>query len=312
MLATDGTPEGYREPMDIAITGSSGLIGTALTSSLEADGHRVVPVVRRAGAGDAIRWDPAAGTIDADGFAGLDAVVHLAGEGIASGPWTTAQRRRIAESRRAGTELLAGALAGLDRPPAVLLSGSAIGYYGDRGAEVLTEAAHPGDDFLAGVCIAWEGATAAAEAAGIRVAHLRTGIVLDRRGGALGKQLPIFKLGLGGKAGRGDQWMSWITLDDEVRAIRFALDADVRGPLNLTAPSPATNAEFTRALGRAVHRPTFLTIPRLVQRVPFGIGDLVGSLLFSSARVEPRALLDAGFAFEHAQLDDALEAVLRA
>jgi uncharacterized protein (TIGR01777 family) len=297
--------------MDVAITGSSGLIGTALARSLVADGHRAIPIVRREGSADTIRWDPAAGTIDATGLEGLDAVVHLAGEGIASGPWTAAQRRRISESRRAGTELLAGALAGLSRPPATLLSGSAIGYYGDRADEVLTEGAHPGGDFLAGVCIAWEGATAAAEEAGVRVAHLRTGIVLDRSGGALGKQLPLFKLGLGGRAGRGDQWMSWITLDDEVRAIRFALDhPELRGAVNLTAPAPVTNREFTAALGRAVHRPTFLTIPRLARHAPFGIGDLVESLLFTSARVEPHALTTAGFEFDHEQIDDALAAVL--
>jgi len=298
--------------MDIAITGSSGLIGTALTRSLEGDGHRVVPVVRGEGRRPgAVRWDPTGGTIDAAGLEGVDAVVHLAGEGVASGPWTTAQRRRIAESRQAGTTLLAQTLAGLDRPPAVLVSGSAIGYYGDRGDAVLAEGDAPGDDFLASVCIAWEAATAPAEAAGIRVAHLRTGIVLDRRGGALAKQLPIFRLGLGGKAGTGRQWMSWITLDDEVRAIRFALETpEVHGPLNLTAPRPVTNGEFTRALAGALHRPAVLTIPRLVQRAPFGVGDLVGSLLFTSARVEPRALLDAGFTFEHPDLDEALAAVL--
>jgi uncharacterized protein (TIGR01777 family) len=298
--------------MDIAITGSSGLIGTALATSLRADGHRVIPVVRSTSGGDdVVRWDPSAGTIDAAALEGLDAVVHLAGEGIASGPWTTAQRQRIHDSRSKGTALLASAIAGLASPPTALVSGSAIGFYGDRGAEELTEASSSGDDFLADVCIAWEGATAPAADAGVRVAHLRTGIVLDRRGGALGKQLPIFKLGLGGRAGRGTQWMSWITLDDEVRAIRWAIDHDdVRGPVNLTAPAPVTNAEFTRALGAALHRPTFLTIPRAVRHAPFGIGDLVGSLLFSSARVLPQALQTSGFEFSHPTLDEALPAVL--
>lgn len=296
--------------MEIAITGASGFIGTALVRSLEADGHTVIPVVRRASAGRAIRWDPAAGTIDAAALEGLDAVVHLAGEGIASGRWTEAQRARIRDSRSQGTRVLATALAGLEGPPPVLVSGSAIGIYGDRGDEVLTESSTPGSDFLAEVCTAWEAATAPAEAAGIRVAHLRTGIVLDPEGGALAKQLPIFRLGLGGRAGRGDQWMSWITLADEVRAIRFAIDHDVAGPLDLTAPAPATNRDFTAALGRALHRPTFLTIPSLVRHAPLGIGDLVGSLLFSSARVLPAKLEAAGFEFAHPDLDGALEAIL--
>lgn len=299
--------------MDIAITGSSGLIGRALAASLRTDGHRVVAVVRAAGRPDTVRWDPVAGTIDAGGLEGLDAVVHLAGQGIAAGPWTAKQRRRIHDSRQQGTTLLARTLAGLGQRPATLVSASAIGYYGDRGSEVLEERSAAGTDFLAGICTAWEAATQPAEEAGIRVAHVRTGIVLDAQGGALGKQLPLFKLGLGGRAGRGHQWMSWITLHDEVRAIRFALEeTSVTGPLNLTAPNPVTNAEFTKALGAAVHRPTFLTIPRLVRHAPLGIGDLVGSLLFTSARVEPRALLAAGFAFDQPSLPAALEAVLSA
>jgi hypothetical protein len=299
--------------MDIAITGSSGLIGSALAAALRRDGNRVVSVSRSADGPAALRWDPAAGTIDTAGFEGLDAVVHLAGEGIASGPWTTAQRHRIRASREDGTRLLATTLAALDRPPATLISGSAIGYYGNRDSEVLTEASAPGDDFLAEVCQAWEGATAAASAAGIRTVHLRTGIVLDAHGGALAKQLPIFKLGLGAKAGSGAQWMSWITLHDEVRAIRFALDhPEVAGPLNLTAPAPVTNAVFTDTVGDALHRPTFLTIPRLATKTPFGIGGLVESLLFSSARVSPEALVAAGFTFDHPELAGALDAVLAA
>jgi uncharacterized protein (TIGR01777 family) len=298
--------------MDIAITGARGLIGTALSTSLQHDGHRVVRLVRSGATGsDAVAWDPAAGTIDASGLEGLDAVVHLAGEGIASRPWSDAQRRRILESRQAGTTLLAEALAGLERPPAVLLSGSAIGIYGDRGDEVLTEASAAGDDFLADVCLRWEGATAAAEAAGIRTVHLRTGIVLDAGGGALGKQLPAFKMGLGAKAGRGTQWFSWISLDDEVAAIRHLLTADtVRGPVNLTAPAPVTNAEFTDALGEALHRPTFLTLPKALRHLPFGVGPLVESLLFTSARVLPRSLEASGFTFAHPELAGALPEVL--
>lgn len=294
--------------MDIAITGSSGLIGSALSRSLTDDGHRVVPVVRSAATPDAVTWDIEAGTIDAGGLEGLDAVVHLAGEPIAGGPWTAAQRARIRDSRSRGTQLLAEALAGLQRPPSVLVSGSAIGYYGDGGDQPLPETSPPGDDFLAGVCRAWEAAAEPAASAGIRVATIRTGIVLDPSGGALAKQLPIFKLGLGGKAGRGDQWMPWITLDDEVRAIRFAIDTDdLVGPVNLVAPNPVTNAAFTEALGDALGRPTFLRIPRLATHAPLGVGDLVGSLLFTSARVVPEALLAAGFEFGDPELGPALE-----
>ena len=298
--------------MDIAITGARGLIGTALSRSLQADGHRVVRLVRGGTSGpDAVAWDPEAATIDAPALEGLDAVVHLAGEGIASRPWSDAQRRRIRDSREAGTTLLAGTLAGLDRPPAVLVSGSAIGVYGDRGDEVLTESSAPGDDFLADVCRRWEAATAPAEAAGIRTAHIRTGIVLDPHGGALGKQLPAFKLGLGAKAGRGTQWFSWITLHDEVAAIRHLLTAEgVSGPVNLTAPNPVTNAEFTDALGEALHRPTFLTLPRALRHLPLGVGPLVESLLFTSDRVLPRALEASGFTFTHPDLAGALPAVL--
>jgi len=297
--------------MDIAITGSSGLIGQALTTSLRTDGHHVIPIVRSGTGTGSLRWDPEAGTIDAAGLEGVDGVVHLAGEGIASGPWSDAQRDRIRSSRERGTQLLATTLSGLDRPPSVLVSGSAIGYYGDRGDEVLTEGSRPGDDFLADVCVAWEGSTAPAEAAGIRTVHIRTGIVLDAHGGALAKQLPAFKLGLGAKAGDGRQWMSWITLHDEVRAIRFALEEPgLAGAVNLAAPGPVTNAAFTDAVGDALHRPTFLTIPRFARKAPFGIGPLVESLLLVSQRVEPAALQAAGFAFDHPDLGTALDAVL--
>ncbi|MCU1372663.1 MAG: NAD-dependent epimerase/dehydratase [Ilumatobacteraceae bacterium] len=297
--------------MDIAITGSTGFIGRALAASLRSDGHRVVPVVRSGSEPGSVRWDPTTGAIEPGGLEGLDGVVHLAGEGIASGPWTDKQRERIRASREQGTRLLARTLAGLERPPSVLISGSAIGFYGDRGDEVLTEASAPGDDFLAHVCLDWEGATAPAEEAGIRTVHIRTGIVLDAKGGALAKQLPAFKLGAGAKAGNGSQWMSWITLQDEVRAIRFALEqAAVAGPVNLTAPQPVTNAQFTDAVGEALHRPTFLTIPGFARKAPFGIGGLVESLLFSSARVTPNALQEAGFAFDHPDLGPALAAVL--
>ena len=297
--------------MDVAVTGSHGLIGSALITSLQSDGHRVIPIVRGTPTANTVAWDPESGTIDAAGLEGLDAVVHLAGEGIASRPWTTKQKRRIHDSRTMGTKLLCDTLAGLHQPPATLISGSAMGYYGNRGNEILTEGTTPGSDFLADVCTAWEGATRSAEDAGIRTVHIRTSIVLDRRGGALAAQLPIFRLGLGGRAGKGQQWMSWITLDDEVSAIRHLLDhGDVSGPVNLGSPNPVTNADFTRALGDALHRPTLLVIPRFVRAVPFGVGDLVESLLFSSARMQPDVLLGTGFSFSEPTIEGALAKVL--
>lgn len=298
--------------MRIAVTGSRGLIGSALVRSLEGDGHQVARLVRPgadAGPGD-VRWDIAAGTIDGEALEGVDGVVHLAGEGIAAGRWTDEHKRRVRESRTKGTALLSEALAALDRTPSVLLSGSAIGFYGDRGDEELTEASPPGEGFLPELCQAWEAATGMAEAAGIRVAHLRTGIVLSPDGGALAKQLLPFKLGLGGRAGRGVQWLPWITLDDHVRAVRFLLEADVRGPVDLTAPHPVTNATFTRTLGRVLGRPTVLPIPRIVTELPAGIGPLAENLLFSSARVLPAVLDRAGFAFTQPELEPALRHLL--
>lgn len=298
--------------MDVVVSGARGLIGSALRSALERDGHRVIPLVRPGSPADGIHWDPDEGTIDAAALEGIDAVVHLAGEGVASHRWTDEHKRRVRESRTKGTTLLAGALAGLQRKPNVFLSGSAVGYYGDRGLTELTEDSGPGADFLSEVCQAWEAATQAAETAGIRTVHLRTGIVLSTEGGALKTQLPVFRFGLGGQAGSGNQWLSWITMADEIGAIRFLLDHDdVRGPVNLTAPAPCTNAEFTKALGRAVGRPTVVRIPHFVTKAPLGIGDLAESLLFSSARVLPTALLAAGYPFQHTQLDEALDAVLR-
>ncbi len=297
--------------MDVAITGSHGLIGKALAASLEADGHSVRPVVRSGGGAGAVTWDLDAGRIDAAGLEGVHAVVHLAGEGIASARWTEEQKRRIHDSRTQGTTLLSGAIAGLDQKPKALVSGSAIGIYGsDRGDHVLTETSGLGHDFLAGVCKDWEASTALAEEAGIRVAHLRSGVVLSGKGGALATQLPIFKLGLGGPAGSGRQWLSWVSLDDEVAAIRFLIDHDVSGPVNVAAPAAVTNAEFTKALGRALRRPTFLRIPRLVAKAPMGIGDLAGSLLFASQRVAPAVLEANGFRFSHPDLDGALQTVI--
>jgi uncharacterized protein (TIGR01777 family) len=297
--------------MRFAITGSSGFLGGALVRSLQRDDHQVVRVVRRATAApDEVRWDVDAGTIDAAGLEGVDGVVHLAGAGIASARFTDAHKREVRESRTRGTALLADALAGLDRRPSVLLSGSAIGYYGDRGDEELTEQSPPGEGFLPELCVDWEAATGPAGAAGIRVAHLRTGIVLSPDGGALAKQLLPFKLGLGGPAGRGDQWLPWITLADHVAAMRFLLEADVSGPVDLTAPHPVTSKEFATTLGKVLGRPAVLPIPRLVTKLPLGIGPLAENLLFTSAKVRPQVLLDAGFAFGHERLEPALRAVL--
>lgn len=296
--------------MHIAVTGSSGLIGTPLVASLERDGHRVTRVVRRSDPPPgSIAWDIDAGTIDRAGLEGLDAVVHLAGEGIGEKRWNPEQKRRIRESRTRGTALLAEALADLERPPAVLLSGSGVHYYGSRGDDVLTEASPPGEGFLPEVVQAWEAATAPAEAAGIRTAHLRTGVVQTPAGGALAKTLPIFRLGLGGRMGSGRQWWSWISRTDEVRAIRFLLEADVSGPVNLTAPAPVTNAEYTKVLGKVLGRPTLLPIPSFGPKLVVG-SELASTLLFDSIRAEPRALVDAGFAFEHPDLESALRAEL--
>jgi uncharacterized protein (TIGR01777 family) len=299
--------------MDVAVTGSHGLIGTALLPRLRADGHRVVRLVRGQPEGsDDVRWDPAAATIDAAGLEGVDAVVHLAGAGIGDKKWTPARKQLILASRTQGTSLLARTLAGLDRSPRVLLSGSAVGYYGSTmGAEEHTETSPPGDDFAAHVCQAWEAATAPAEEAGIRVVHLRTGIVLSTRGGTLGRLLLPFKLGLGGRIGSGQQYLSWIALDDHVAALQHLLAAEgIAGPVNVTAPNPVTNAEFTRALGAALHRPTVLPTPLLPLKLLYG-AELV-EVITKGQRVFPRVLERSGYDFAHAHVDDALRAVLAA
>ena len=295
--------------MDVAITGASGLIGRALTDHLTGAGHRVLRLVRSGDQPDTARWDPEAGTIDAEALEGIDAVVHLAGEGIGEKRWTPEQKARIRSSRVSGTTLVATTLASLRRPPTAFLSGSAIGWYGDTGDRAVDESAPAGTDFLATLCVDWEAATAVAEAAGIRTVHLRTGIVLSPDGGALGRQLPFFRLGLGGKVGSGRQYQSWISLLDEVRAITWLLGSDVAGPVNLTAPHPVTNAEFTKALGRAVHRPTTV-LPIAGPRLLLG-RELADALLLTSQRVLPAALSAAGFEFVHPALDGALGDLLR-
>lgn len=295
--------------MRVAITGSSGLIGTALVEALEARGDATLRIVRTEGGG--VRWDPERGTIDAAALEGVDAVVHLAGEGIGEKRWTPDQKRRIRESRVAGTTLLATALAGLDRRPSVFVSSSAIGWYGNRGDETLTEDSGPPspDEFLAEVCRAWESATTPAEAAGIRTAHVRTGIVLSRSGGALARMLTPFKLGLGGRIGSGRQYMSWIALGDEVGAILHTIDtAELRGPVNATAPNPVTNAEFTKTLGRVLKRPTLLPTPLAPLKAVYG-KELVQHLLLDGQRVLPSRLEATGYRFEHPTLESALRAL---
>jgi uncharacterized protein (TIGR01777 family) len=296
--------------MRIAVSGSSGLIGSALVDRLRASGHDVLRLVRSGPSGeDRIAWSPADGTIDAEGLEGVDAVVHLAGAGIADKRWSDQRKQLILESRTTSTELLARTLAGLDAPPAVFVSSSAIGIYGDRGDEELTEASEIGEGFLADVCRAWEAAADPAREAGIRVVHPRTGLVLSTEGGALAKQLPLFKAGLGGKLGSGDQWWSWISMADEVGALAWLLDADVDGPVNLTGPAPVTNAEFTDVLGDVLGRPTFMPIPRFGPKLLLG-GELAEELLYTSARVQPSRLEQAGYTFAHPTLEDALRAEL--
>jgi uncharacterized protein len=296
--------------MRVAITGSTGLIGEALVASLARDGHRVHRVTRsRAKAGpDDVVWDPMGGRVDTANLEGVDAVVHLAGEPIGDARWSDATKRAIHESRRTGTRALAEALAGLDVRPAVLVSGSAVGIYGSRGDEVLDESSALGDDFLARVCIDWETAAVPAAEAGIRVVHPRTGVVIAQDGPLIDKiELP-FKLGVGGKVGSGKQYVPWIALEDEIRALRFLIDEPISGPVNLTAPAPVTNAELTRALGAVMRRPTVFPIPPIAIRALYG--EMGVTLATSSQRAVPRVLLDAGFEFVHADLTSALRVAL--
>jgi uncharacterized protein (TIGR01777 family) len=297
--------------VDVAISGASGLIGSALSAALRADGNRVLRLVRGGVTGDdTIGWDPDAGRIDAPALEGVDAVVHLAGEGIGEHRWSDEQKRKIRESRVRGTATLAGAIASRERKPAVFVSASAIGYYGNRRDEELTEQSAPGTDYLAQVCVQWEAETQAAADAGVRTVITRTGIVLDARGGALARMLVPFKLGLGGKQGKGTQWMSWIALVDAIGAIRHAIDGEsVRGPVNVVGPNPVTNAEFARMLGSALHRPAVLPTPLLPLKVRFG-DELVESLLLFSQRVVPAQLQATGYRFTCSSLDAAFGAVL--
>ena len=296
--------------MRVAITGSNGLIGRALIDSLTADGHEIVRIVRdssQAGEQDAV-WDVKNRTIGADKLEGVDAVVHLAGEPIGDSRWSDRTKREIHHSRLYGTKLIAETLAGLQAPPKVFLSGSAVGFYGDRGSQVLTEDADPGEGFLADVCRDWEAAAQPAVDAGIRTAWLRTGVTIAEGGPLIDKiELP-FKLGVGGKVGGGRQYVPWIALEDHLRAMRFLLESEVDGPVNLTAPEPVTNAELTKALGKALNRPTILPIPTFAVTLLYG--EMGRVLATSSQRAVPQRLLDEGFEFTQTDLTEALTVAL--
>ncbi len=297
--------------MRIVISGASGLIGTALRRQLAGEGHDVVQLVRRSPDTGQVRWDPASGALDQATLAGADAVVNLSGAGIGDKRLTEERKRLILESRVDSTSLLARTMAAMDTPPAVFLSASAIGFYGDRDDAALDETSPSGsaDDFLVQVVEAWEGATAPAAAAGIRTVLMRTGIVIDKDEGAVGKMLLPFKLGIGGRLGSGDQWWSWIALQDVVRAICHLLTSTLSGPVNLTAPNPVTNKAFTAALGEVLKRPTVLPVPKFALSALLG-SDLADALVFTSAKVLPKRLLDDGFVFEYPELAPALAAAL--
>lgn len=294
--------------MNVLISGATGLIGSALIPELEAGGHRITRLTRSPKTDYDVGWDPEAGTIDGD-LEGTEAVVHLAGESIAQGRWNDQKKKRIVDSRVKGTRLLAEKMAALRTPPKVMVSTSAVGYYGDRGDEVLTEESAPGTGFLPGVCREWEAAAEPARQAGIRVVHPRLGVVLSPEGGALGTTLPIFKLGGGGKIGKGDQWVSWIALDDVVGSIVHAVTEEtVEGPVNVGAPNPMTNAGYTKVLGRVLGRPTVLPLPASAARLM--LGEVADALLLASQRMEPAKLKATGYVFRYPQLEGALRHLL--
>jgi uncharacterized protein len=319
--------------MRVAVTGSSGFIGAALCARLAASGHEVTRLVRTPGRpGEqlsspdrtvrdravpdrtvpdrTVGWDPGAGTIARQGLDGLDAIVNLAGAGIGDRRWSPARKQLLLDSRTRSTALIARTLAELDNPPRVLVNASAIGFYGDRGEDDITEQSGPGSDFLAMVCQLWEAAAAPAVNGGVRVAFARSGMVLAPDGGAMAKLLPLFRLGLGGRLGTGSQWWSWISLDDEVEALVWLLEHDVAGPINLTSPNPVTNEGFTTTLARILARPARLTVPRCGPRLLLG-SELADSLLFTSARVRPAVLEAQGYEFKDPQLDAAVRRMLR-
>ncbi|HSJ44895.1 MAG TPA: TIGR01777 family oxidoreductase [Euzebyales bacterium] len=305
--------------MHVAITGASGLLGSALSQALRDDGHRVTGITRSEPGPNEIRWSPALQRLDPADLRGVDAVVNLAGEkigftswtprAIIDARWTPRTRREILSSRVQGTTLLAETISTMDDGPRVMVSVSAIGYYGDRGDETLTEASRPGDLFLSDVCRAWEASADAARAAGLRVVHPRIGIVQTPRDGALQRSLPLFRLGLGGPFGSGRQWWSWVMLDDVVGILRHAVtNDDISGPINATAPHPVTNREWTRTLGRVLGRPAVLPVPRFGPKLV--LGEMVDELVYVSARVLPEATLASGYAFRFPDLDAGLRSVL--
>lgn len=297
--------------MEIAVTGSSGLIGSVLMPTLAAAGHRPIAVVRReprAGA-DEIRWMPDKGEIDAAALDGVDAVINLAGAGIGDKRWSDAYKELLIASRVDGTALLVSTFAAMNKAPSVFLSGSAIGYYGDRGDTELTEADGPGDGFMPELVTKWEAAAAPAADAGIRTVMLRTGVVMTPAGGALSRLLPLFKLGLGGRFGSGRQYMSWISIDDHIAAMMHLLSADVSGPANLVAPNPVTNSELTSALGRVLGRPTLFPVPSFGPKLVVG-SELAEALLFESQRLSPTVLAGSGYGFQHPEIEAAFRALL--
>ncbi len=297
--------------MKILVSGSTGFVGSALCTVLQGRRHQIVPLVRGSADvdGASVRWDPLTGTLDHEQLEGIDAVVHLAGENVASGRWNTARRERIRASRVEGTKLLAAGLGQLERPPVVAVCASAIGYYGSRADEVMTEESAPGSGFLADVAQEWEQATMPMRDKGIRVVNMRIGVVLSPVGAALERMLPPFRLGLGGRIGDGRQYMSWITLEDVIDAIAVALDNEsLSGPVNTVSPGHVTNRQFTRALGRAVRRPTLLPMPAWLVRL--AMGEMGEDLLLSSTRVEPVRLRQAGYQFHHPTIESAFEHML--
>ena len=295
--------------MKIVVSGASGLIGTQLVAKLSSSGHEVVRLVRRSPKSGEIQWNPKSGTLDAAALEGTDAVIHLSGAGIGDKRWTDGYRKEILDSRTATTALLATTMASLSRKPSVFLSGSAIGIYGARNDEHLTEVSTHGTGFLAEVCEQWEAAAKPAVDAGIRTVYLRTGIVLSPKGGALKKLLPLFKLGVGGKFGNGKQWQSWISIDDEIGAIEHLLTANVSGAVNLTAPNPVTNAEFTKVLASVLKRPAIVPVPTFAPKILLG-GELADALLFTGQRVIPAALNASGYMFKHTTIESAFRSLL--
>ncbi|WP_282702255.1 TIGR01777 family oxidoreductase [Streptomyces sp. CC219B] len=293
----------------VAVAGASGLIGSALVRSLTADGQEVVRLVRRAPRSkDEVRWDPEGGHVDAAGLAGCEAVVNLAGAGVGSRRWTDAYKARIRSSRVRGTAALAEAVASLPEPPRVFVNGSAIGYYGETGDRIVDEDAPAGSGFLPEVCVAWEGAAAPVREAGVRTVFVRTGLVVAREGGAWGRLFPLFRAGLGGRLGDGRQYWSFVSLHDEVAAVRHLMETDgLSGPFNVTAPNPLTNREITAAMGRVLHRPTPFPVPAPVLRTV--LGEMAGDVL-GSQRVVPKRLLESGFTFAFPDIEGAVRSAL--